>query len=67
MSKAILAKDIMAKKVVTFNPKDCLGDVIDLLVKHNISGAPVIDENKVVVGVLSEYDCIDALVQISMG
>ena len=31
---------------------------IDLLLKHRISGAPVVDDNNNLIGVLSERDCL---------
>ncbi len=56
------AKDIMTKKakVVTAGLKDKVSDVIAALVKNNVSGMPVVDDNGVVVGVVTEADVLTA-------
>ena len=36
-----------------------------LLLKNKISGAPVLDENGNIIGVLSEIDCMETLIQDS--
>lgn len=51
-------KDIMSTDVVTVGPKTSLKDVARLLVKHGISGVPVVDEAGVVLGVVSEGDLL---------
>ena len=67
MNELLTAKDIMIAKVFSFSPEDSLQKAMDTLLGSKISGAPVIDKDNEVIGVLSEYDCINALVQISMG
>jgi CBS domain-containing protein len=39
----ILVKDNMSTNLVTFNPDDTIEQVMDLLTKKKISGAPVVD------------------------
>ncbi len=48
----------MAKDLITFRPDDEIGFVINELMKHQISGAPVLNENKELVGIISEQDCL---------
>jgi CBS domain-containing protein len=50
----------MAKDVLTFKPGDPIQHAIDVLVQKGFSGAPVVDEGRVV-GVLSELDCMKLL------
>ena len=57
MNTPQLAKDIMVTKLVTLSPDVDVFAAIDLLLKHRISGAPVLDGGRLV-GVLSEYDCM---------
>lgn len=48
----------MSGKLVTFRPDTDVLDAIHELVKHGISGAPVIDDTGNLVGMLSEFDCM---------
>jgi CBS domain-containing protein len=50
--------DIMSTDVVTVRPTTSLKDVARLLVEHNISGVPVVDDDGAVVGVVSEGDLL---------
>ena len=56
-------KDIMAKKLVTFQPDMHVRAAIQSLLKHKISGAPVVNENGTLIGVLSEIDCMPTIIQ----
>lgn len=51
-------KEIMANKVVALSPDMSIQDAISVLLKNRISGAPVVDEDNKLVGVLSEKDCL---------
>ncbi len=57
----MLVKEIMVKKVITLKPDDTLKDATLKLSKHNISGAPVVDDEGYVIGILSEADIIATL------
>ena len=46
----MLLKDIMTKDVLTLSPNDSLQEAAEILIKHNISGAPVVDAIKNVIG-----------------
>lgn len=54
----MLAKDIMTKDVITLNPEMDLKEAAIIFLNNNISGAPVIDVNKRLVGVLTEGDLV---------
>ncbi|MGL5270383.1 MAG: CBS domain-containing protein [Selenomonadaceae bacterium] len=54
----IRAKDIMAKKLITVGPKETVQEVARLLVEHNISGVPVVDETGKLLGIISEGDLL---------
>ena len=56
-------KDIMTKKLITFQPDMRVLAAIESLLKHKISGAPVVDGNGNLVGVLSEIDCMSTIIQ----
>ena len=51
-------KDIMTKAVITVREDDTVEKCANLLIKHNLSGLPVIDEEAKVVGMVTEGDLI---------
>jgi len=50
-------KDAMTKNVITISPENSLEEAIDIFSENNISGAPVV-ENRKIVGVLSDSDIL---------
>jgi CBS domain-containing protein len=56
------AAQIMRRDVVTFTPETSVMEAIAVLLKHKISGAPVLGPEGRVVGILSEVDCTNHLV-----
>jgi len=58
MSKAILVREVMATGLLTLKPDMPIFQAIILLIKNKVSGAPVVDENNSLVGILSEKDCL---------
>ena len=49
------------KKPIVVNQNSNIMDVIELFRKHKISGAPVVDDNNNLVGIVSESDIIKTL------
>ena len=52
----MLAKDLMQVEVITVQDDTALEDVLDLLMQEHISGAPVVDREGMLVGVISQVD-----------
>jgi CBS domain-containing protein len=52
------AKDIMTEKVVTVTPQTTVGQLAKLLMENNINGAPVVDADNNLIGVVTENDLI---------
>ncbi|MTI71499.1 MAG: CBS domain-containing protein [Firmicutes bacterium] len=52
------AKDIMTRNVITVRADDTIENVTNLLLEHDISGVPVVDDEKKVIGIVSETDLI---------
>ena len=52
------ATDIMARSELTLSPETDIYRVIQLLLKHRLSGAPVVDAEGRLVGILTEMDCL---------
>jgi CBS domain-containing protein len=57
----MLVKEIMVEEVVTLKPDDTLKEVVQKFSKNNISGAPVINNENQVVGIVSEADIFHTL------
>ncbi len=55
----IHARDIMQTEVITATPETSLEELGRLMLEHNISGVPVIDDHGTVVGVVTENDIIE--------
>ncbi len=53
-------KDIMTKKVITFQPEDTLHKALDVFTKKGISGAPVVKDGKFA-GLITELDIIKVI------
>jgi len=56
--KPALVKDYMARTLVTFKPETDVLDAVQVLVKQRIAGAPVVDDEGNLIGMLSELDCM---------
>ncbi|HTG00557.1 MAG TPA: CBS domain-containing protein, partial [Nitrospirota bacterium] len=54
----LTAQDIMATNVVTVKPDTSIEELSSLLVEHNISGAPVVDDAGALYGIVTENDLI---------
>jgi CBS domain-containing protein len=54
----IKVSDYMTRDLITFTKDQFIEDVMDKLIKHRISGGPVVNENNELIGVISEGDCI---------
>ncbi|MBA7665968.1 A-adding tRNA nucleotidyltransferase [subsurface metagenome] len=52
------AKDIMTENVVSVKKDTPIYKALELLVKYNITGIPVVREDMILVGVLSEKDVL---------
>lgn len=65
MLRSVKAQDYMCEKLVTFTPETDLFEAIGKLLKFHISGAPVLDEEGNLVGLLSEKDCLKAILTLT--
>lgn len=54
----MLAKDVMSDGVMSISVDATLLEAVELLVKNRVSGMPVVNEDGVMVGILSEADLI---------
>ena len=56
--KSCLVRDYMAGQLVTFKPDTDVMEAIHELLHHRIAGAPVVNDQGDLVGMLSELDCM---------
>src|SRR5216683_524694 len=54
----VTAVDVMTADPVTFSPDTSVHEAAQTLAEHRISGAPVVDSDGSIVGIVSEYDLI---------
>jgi CBS-domain-containing membrane protein len=52
------ASDVMARRVVTTTPETTVADVAKLMINHRISGVPVVDRDRRLVGIITEGDLL---------
>ncbi|MFN3480013.1 MAG: CBS domain-containing protein [Thermodesulfovibrionales bacterium] len=52
------AKDIMTEDVITVSPSMTIEELARVLMKNQISGAPVVDEDGSLIGIVTENDLI---------
>jgi CBS domain-containing protein len=55
------AQDLMTTQVVTVNVDDTIDHAITLMVRHRISGLPVLDREGRPVGIISEFDLLELI------
>ena len=63
----MIAKDVMTKNVTTVKPDMAVKDLAGLMTEKGIGGAPVVDDNGRLIGMVTESDLIvqDARLTIS--
>jgi CBS domain-containing protein len=60
-SVALKVKDYMTTSLITFKPDQSVQEVVESLIKHKISGGPVVNNKHELVGIISEGDCLKQL------
>jgi len=58
----VTARDMMVRNLITLSPEMDVLDAIDVLLRHRISGAPVVDRDGYFVGIFSEKSSISFIV-----
>ncbi|MDR7414971.1 MAG: CBS domain-containing protein [Armatimonadota bacterium] len=54
----MLARDIMTKDVITLDPSLTVEEAADVLIRYRIHGAPVVDQEERLVGMVSLVDLV---------
>lgn len=53
---------VRSSDLITFSPDQSIQDVINIIIDKRISGAPVLDSQRKLVGIISEKDCLRIIV-----
>ncbi len=61
-----LARDVMSTNVIAIHESTTVEEAIRTLLRHKISGAPVIDDQGLVVGVVTEYQFLETVYDASV-
>ncbi len=54
----MFAKDVMTRDIITISPTTKVRNLAMILIKNQISGAPVVDEQGKILGIVSEADIV---------
>lgn len=65
MNTIALVADYMTRDLITLSPETEINRAMNMLLDQRISGAPVVDQNGQMVGVLSKKDCLKAALEAS--
>jgi CBS domain-containing protein len=57
-AEKITVRDCMSQSMILFKKDQSIIEVVDMLIKFRVSGGPVVDDQKRVIGVISEGDCV---------
>jgi len=52
------AKDIMTENIISVREDTPIYEAVEIIVKHGVSGMPVVTDDMVLVGIVSEKDLI---------
>ena len=59
----LTVEKIMTRNVLTVNPDTPILDAAEIMLEHKVSGLPVVDEEQMLVGVITESDIFRMLVR----
>lgn len=62
-SKVERVREFMTRDIVSITPETEIMRAVHLLVSEDISGLPVVNEQNMLVGILTERDCIEVSLQ----
>lgn len=57
----MIVDDVMTREVITLRSSQSISDAVNKLAEHGISGAPVLDDEDGLVGIITEKDILSAL------
>ena len=61
IGQELLVRDVMTKGVISISKFDPVMQVADILTEKNISGLPVVDKDKKVIGIITQADILSMI------
>jgi CBS domain-containing protein len=58
MAGGILVRDYMTRRLTVLKPDMEIQQAVQQLLENKVSGAPVVDDHGILVGILTERDCL---------
>ncbi len=52
------AEQMMSKRLISLRPDQTIAEAIGVLAARGVSGAPVLDDRRKLLGIVSEFDCM---------
>ncbi|MDH5181934.1 MAG: CBS domain-containing protein [Gammaproteobacteria bacterium] len=65
MIKSCRVKDFMQTNLVTINAEMEMMEAVRIMVEHGVSGVPVVDEQNNLIGIITEKDCMNIVLNAS--
>lgn len=62
---AITAREMMVRNLITLSPTMDALEALDVLLRHHVSGAPVVNEDGKFIGIFSEKSCMRFVVSLA--
>ena len=60
---SFILRHVMKKDVIMLKPDDTLGEAISVMVNTKFGGIPIVDEEKRLVGIITQIDVLKAIAQ----
>jgi CBS domain-containing protein len=57
----IRVRDYMTRKLITFSPDQSINEVMDIILKQRVTGGPVVDDQKKLIGIISDTDLMQVI------
>ena len=61
MPSSLTVRDLMETTYITLRPDMPVSEAVTVLIEHRVTGAPVVDEEDHVLGLLAEKQCLRSL------
>jgi acetoin utilization protein AcuB len=61
---AITVKEVMRRRLITGSPDTTVGEAAKVMVSEKIGCLPIVDDGSVLVGIVTESDLLEALVEL---
>ena len=65
MLRTSCVNDYMARNLTTLEPETGILQAVQTLIEHDIAGAPVVDKEGAMGGILTEKDCMKVVLKIT--